>query len=220
MATVYVPERAGPLLRSRHDEKDRLLDELFGPEDSGGPGVFDLVLILGGAGLLTWGVFANATGLDITGGILVLLGLVLPLRALVKRRRRRRPPGRPLDVSDPLIARFAAAYDSIFASDSPARAIVAPVTHLAAVEVVTLLVGAPPGGPAQRAYVSERVDLLEAVVCQLRDGSGALGDASAWMDQREAEALGRLELESSTQSSVHALRRLTQGESADGRSAD
>ncbi len=211
----YVPETVGPLLQSRRDQKDQLLDEMFGPADEGGPGAFDAALIAVGAGLLLWGVIAGIGLLDVLGGIALLLGLVLPARALLRRRRRRRVPGRPLDVSDPLIARFAAAYDAIFRSDNPARVIVTPVTHLAAVEVATLLAGAPPGGPAQRAYVGERVELLETVGCQLSDHSGALGLTSASMDKREAEALGRLELESSTQSSVHALRRLTQGESAD-----
>lgn len=120
------------------------------------------------------------------------------------------------------MARLAAAYDIVFDGHDSARLMVQPVSHLAAVEVATLLEGRPPGGPAQRTYVVERVQQLESLARQLLDERGTLFravDTAVGGDAREAQALGRLELESATTSSLDALRRFT-GDDSDDRPAD
>jgi hypothetical protein len=212
VATRFVPERTGPLLRSKRADDDELLEEIFGPDESGGPGAFDMVLIAAGAGLLIWGLLAGLVALDVFGGIALLLGLVLPMRSLASRRKQRRQPGLPLDAGDPLVSRLVAASDQIFADTSPAHVVAQPVTHLAAVEVATLLKGQPPGGPAQSAYVSERVELLERLAKRLNEQPELLAPPD---DPREAEALGLLELQSGqnpSHSSLEVLRRLTRGD--------
>ncbi len=211
----YVPPEPGPLLRSRRDEDDAVLDDLFGPPDDDGPGAFDIALVAAGIGLLVGGLVADLTGLVVLGALVLLLGLVLPLRSVLRRRGlRSRAPGLPLAGDDNVLDRFTAAYDAIYASGRPAAAVARPVVHLAAVEVATLLDGEPIGGPAQRAYVIQRVELLERVRAQLE--AGRLGSLDTALDPREAQALGRLELESATHSSLEALQRLTHREEPPG----
>jgi hypothetical protein len=208
----YVPERPGPLLRSRRDEDEQVLDDLFGPADPNGPGAFDVLLVVAGLGLLVGGIVAGQPVLDVFGAIALLLGLVLPLRTLARRRaagRTERRPGLPLDTTDPLVGRLVTAYDDVFASDAASAVAACPAVHLAAVEVATLLAGGTVGGPAQHAYVSQRVELIERVQAQL--ASGQLEGVET-TDPREAEALGRLELELSTHSSLEALQRLTRSQ--------
>lgn len=62
--------------------------------DSGGPSAFDAGLMAVGTALLAWGLAAAEVALSALGGLVLFLGLVLPLRWLVRYFVRRRRAGR------------------------------------------------------------------------------------------------------------------------------
>src|SRR4051794_19423388 len=96
--TLVVPRAPGPLVDPdpQPDERpaeglDELIDDLFGPDDSAAAGLLDVALVVGGLALIVWSlVDLHSDALVVLGGILVLLGVVLPTRNLWRRWQRRR----------------------------------------------------------------------------------------------------------------------------------
>ena len=180
---VVVPRRPGPLRdldaagAASHDDLDELIDEVFGPAPQDRPGIFDIVLVVGGIILFAWGLATSAaTIVLLAAGAAVILGLALPLRSLVRTARRRGTDrrwrralgtGYPLDVSHPATAALAHAYEaSLAALALPGVELGEPATepaHLALVEVATLLAGVPPVGVAQVEYVDKRTQAIRRV---------------------------------------------------------
>jgi hypothetical protein len=184
---VVVPERAGPLIgldtgARTPDEIDELVDELFGPDDDGGPSWFDGALIGGGGLVLGIAFVIDVTWLVVVGAIMIVLGLMLPVRALWRSREARRDERRrasilaegvPLRVSDAELARLAHAYAMLGAlgadrTDDLGRRSY-QLGHAAVLEVATLLHGAPVTSDAERAYVEKRIIALEGITRVLRE---------------------------------------------------
>lgn len=190
---VVVPHRPGPLIsletsRSQrgHDDLDELVDSLF-PKVEEGPGWFDAILAIGGAGLLVWAWIGTAPGIVTVVGVAALaLGCILPIRsawrrAHQQRERRRREgllqQGVPLDVSTPGTAALVDEYEMLLGLatgpghgrgfDDPAIS----AAHSALLEVASLLKGRAPSSERQVDYVDKRTAALAALVVALRDSS-------------------------------------------------
>jgi hypothetical protein len=205
---IVVPWAPAPPIRltrtNERDEIDELLDDLFGPDDDGGPGWFDAALLAVGVGSVT-AVAAGAlgTGWLWLGVPALLLGLVLPLRSAwrsMQRRRARRAMdqklgrGLPIDAADPDVARLLAAYESLRAA--AAEPAVSPVdesavvaAHDALLEAASLLRGAPPVGPAERDYVRRRSEAITELAQTMQRHSAAVAAEQA----QEAEAAKELD---------------------------
>ena len=187
---VVVPRAQGPLrdpgshTEASADDLDQLIDEVFGPPPGDRPGVFDVVLVVGGLLLLSWGLAANAgTVTVLVGGTAMILGLALPLRSLVRAVRRRDAQrrwsralgtGYALDAGHPATAALVEAYERLLAATAlPGVEVddqaIEPA-HAALVEVATLLDGSPPVGPAQVEYVEKRARAIASVADELERG--------------------------------------------------
>jgi hypothetical protein len=216
ISMVIVPRRPGPLLEMRaqtprqNDDLDGLLDELFGEPTREGPGLFDVGLIATGTALaVAAGLMHLAAWLAITGGGLIVLGLVLPVRALWQRASRYRAKrrldallqqGMALDTADPATEQLAATYRQVTGlcpqADGPGGDAL-DAAHLAMVEVAGVLRGRPPQGAAEREYTLARVDALQELARALSGAAAppaerAEDDESAVRDAAVA-AITRLE---------------------------
>ncbi len=168
---VTVPRRPGRLrVAGGRDELDEVLDDVLGPAPEGGAGLTDALLVAAGAGLLAAGPLWDAPpAIAVAGAVLLLLGLALPARALL--RRRHRPERAVLVVADPHVGRLVTAHDRVVAlvgtapSDLAAEAL--STAHLAVVEVSSLLQGRRPAGPAERDYCDARSTALDALAAVL-----------------------------------------------------
>ena len=203
------------------DELDEAIDDLFGPTTDERPGRFDAALIAGGLALAGWAMFADGGSLAMGSGvILLLLGIALPARAIIRlirhrgvdlERRRAASAGYPLDASSPTIVALVEAYEALLTAaagshvdDNTTDGLDA--AHLALVEVATLLDGAAPIVPAEVTYVDRRTqairDLTADVIAarRARTADEAADDAFL-IDDRNARttalAGARDELESS-----------------------
>lgn len=197
---VVVPRQPGAITPLRagepgpRDDLDVLVDDVFGPSTDERPGVFDLLLLGGGAALLAWALLSGAAAWIVVVAIVaIVLGMALPARSLVRRYRaaaaarqvraaERR--GYVLDVtSEPTLALVRANEDLAAAAALPGsvysgRALDA--AHLAVVEVATLLKGAPPDGPVQEEYVARRTAAIEGLTREL------LVAHQRWLEERAA----------------------------------
>jgi hypothetical protein len=224
---VIVPRTPGPLrilglIDARPtDELDEAIDDLFGPTTDERPGRFDAALIAGGLALGGWAMFADGGGLAMASGvILLLLGIALPARAIIRfiryrgvdlERRRAASAGYPLDASSPTTVALVEAYEALFTAaagphvdDDTTDGLDA--AHLALVEVATLLGGAAPIVPAEVAYVDRRTRAIRELTADIiatrraRTAEEAADDAFL-IDARRARttalAGARDELESS-----------------------
>jgi hypothetical protein len=100
---VVVPRTPGPLRvlddagAAKGDELDVMIDEVFGPSTDEGPGLFDVVLVVGGLALVAWSWLSGGAGpWFIIGITAIVLGIALPARSIVRATRepRTRPSGR------------------------------------------------------------------------------------------------------------------------------
>lgn len=176
-AWVVVPRSPGPLLAApgavaERDDVDDLLDDLFGEQSLDRPGTADVVLVLlGAAGLVAGLAGWLPTGVAVLGGLLLTLGLVLPLTSLWQALGRRRQAksvaqlmgsGVLLATDHPLTAELVGAYRRILTrldpDPEPSEALSA--AHLALVEVAGLLHGRPPYGQAEEEYVARRAQAV------------------------------------------------------------
>lgn len=173
---VTVPPRPGRLraVSRGRDGLDDVLDEVLGPVPDGGPGVTDALLLAAGAAALLAVPLAGAPPVaGVAGAALVLLGLALPARGLLQRRRGR---GVVLAASDPDVGRLVTAHDRVAdlvaAEPSDLAREALSTAHLAVVEVAALLGGRPPAGPDERAYCTARSSALERLAEALvREGA-------------------------------------------------
>lgn len=203
-----VPWAPGPLVRLEpgraRDEFDELLDDLFGPDDDGGPGWFDVALLATGVACVA-AVVAGVIG----SGFLWLglpslgLGSVLPARAVWRAGHRRRTHrarhqklgrGLPIDPSDSDVAALIEAYEDLLAAT--ARPAAPPVdesavaaAHTALLEAASLLRWAPPAGPAEREYVRRRTKAIGDLV----DALERHDDETAAAQAKAADAANELE---------------------------
>jgi hypothetical protein len=202
---VVVPWTPGRVIRvgaqSRSDV-DAALDDLFGPPDTRGPNVFDVVLVVAG-------VASIAGGWGLVGGGLVLLGVTLPLRWVgerlqraVRRRRYTRllAKGQPLAVGHPATAALVAAYDTLLetvaALGEPARTDAVAAGHRAVVECASLLGGRAPATADESAYVARRTDAIRSAVAALSSGAGRDERVAAVRAREEVDAVtGRTSLD-------------------------
>jgi hypothetical protein len=202
---VVVPTSPGPLVRPSsterrpHDELDAAIDELL-PDVAEGPGWFDAVLAVVGAGMVAWALGVGNGALLACGVIVLGLGLVLPARAAWRRaadlRSRRahaslQAGGTVIDTSTGPTQRLVAAHDAVRAGlgqvavEPDLAGTVLAAAHDALLEVAVLLQGRPPATAREVAYVEERTTALLAVGEDLRSmaraaagpGSGDDGDA-------------------------------------------
>lgn len=202
---VVVPKRPGALLVApgevaERDDVDEFLDDLFGEPTSNRPGTADVVLVVaGGAGVLAGLVGWLPGGVAVLGGLLLALGLVLPLSAFGRALGRRRQAqevtqlmgtGTLLATSHPLTAELVDGYRRVYAHLDPgpepaAEALTA--AHLALLEVAGLLRGRPPYGQAEEEYVARRAEAVTALAADL--------DAARTAAAAQAIAQGPLEEE-------------------------
>ena len=184
---VLVPRSAGPLrpLDSRRgkagDDLDVLIDEVFGPSTDEGPGVFDVVLVVGGIVLVAWSWLIGGSGPWIAIGVgMIVLGVALPARSALRAARARRiarreeralSTGLALDVSDPSVGTLAGSYDAlVHAAGLPGVANGGEVIgagHAAVLEVASLLGGRAPLTDEERAYVDRRTLAIRDLTAQL-----------------------------------------------------
>ena len=230
---AVVPRQPGPLRdiagRGVGDDLDLAINELFGETTDEGPGLFDVALLVAGAGLVAWSIATDAQGLAFPlGVVLAILGLALPARSVVRAGqrgtrkrtfRRASRDGYVLDVSDPLTASLAGAYGRVvvWVDGQPERAARATLeaAHLAMVEVATLLDGRRPTAPAEIRYVERRRDALRdtaaALVFAARRPT-TLGSALAGQDRARqtdrAEALARAREELAAGSGIGSIDQL------------
>ena len=190
--TVVIPRTPGPLRplgEGEHagDELDELIDEVFGPTTAEGPGVFDVVLVIVGAGLIAWSFVSGGAGPWFAIGVgLIILGVALPARTLLRaagaRRAARRDnrilrAGTALDISDPVVGALAGSYDTlVHAAQLPGVSVGAASVeagHAALLEVASLLGGRPPLNDEERAYIERRTGAIRDLAGQLMKTSRA-----------------------------------------------
>ena len=170
--TSIVPWAPGPVVRTPPpSDVDVVLDELFGPPDDGGPGWFDVVLVMAGVALLV-------RGHVVWGAVALALGLALPARSVarrVRRRWRRRRyeallvSGSPLasgGLTDSLVAAYEALRSAAVAHGAAGDEAVA-AGHRAVVECASMLGGRVPSTSEEAAYVDRRVSALRAATAAL-----------------------------------------------------
>jgi hypothetical protein len=230
---LVVPQQPGPLVvpeasEAGRSELDDLMDELFGPDVEGGPGRFDVALLIGGLILVAAGMFWFASSAVVVVGVVaMLLGAILPVRtgwrALNARRaaRRRRAAfagGLPLNVGHPLTRSIADSYEQLLreieATQLSVKVEAGTAAHAAVVEVATLLRGATPTKDDE-AYVQKRLDGISALAAVIQDagaddarGHQELARADAELE-RSARVEAGAELEALGLSAVNDLETLT-----------
>lgn len=170
---VVVPRRPGALLVApgevaERDDVDEFLDDLFGEPSLDRPGTADVVLVALGAGGLVAGLVWLPSGVAVLGGLLLALGLVLPLSSLWRalgRRRQAKSVARLMDsgillaTDHALTAELVDGYRRVLGHLDPGPAPPSEAlsaAHLALLEVAGLLHGRPPYGPAEEEYVARR----------------------------------------------------------------
>jgi hypothetical protein len=222
---LVVPRSPGPLLElapslAQRDDLDELLDDLFGEPLTDGPGVADVALVVLGFLGVALGVTGRlGTWACVAGAIAVVLGLVLPVRALAAGVRRRRDArgvaatlgsGTPLDASDERVVALVRAYSALLAEtdlDGPSRGDARDLAHQTVLEVATLLRGRPPQGEAEREFVRSRTHSLLGLTADLaraRQDSGPLDAA--------VEAVERLDEVNGSVQRIEAMRVALRGE--------
>jgi hypothetical protein len=183
---VVVPRQPGQLAPlgggdRPKDELDELVDDMFGESTDEGPGIFDLVLLGLGAAITVWSFVSDAgTGWTALGVVLIVLGLALPARSVLRayrsrsaRRKRRRATERGylLDTSAPSTGTLVDAYERLSevadGSASPLARQTVMAAHGALVEVATLLDGTPPVTDAEVAYVEKRAVAIRDTTARL-----------------------------------------------------
>jgi hypothetical protein len=189
---VVVPRTPGPLRPLGRDERqgdeiDEIIDEAFGPTTDERPGMFDIVLVLGGGALIAWSFLSGGAGPWFAIGlILLILGIALPARSLVRAAGARRTArlehrqlraGVALDISDPVVGALAGSYDAlVHASQLPGVSVgqgSVEAGHAAVMEVASLLGGRPPLTDEERAYVERRTRAIRDLAAQLMKASRA-----------------------------------------------
>jgi hypothetical protein len=195
-SVVVVPRAPGPLRRigadERTDELDELIDEVFGPTTSEGPGLFDVALVAAGVGLVAWSFISGGSGpWFVVGVFLVILGVALPARSLLRvarsrrqsrRKRRVLGSGSALDVSSPVVGALAGSYDALLHAATlpgvPMGDAAREAGHAAMLEVASLLGGRPPLNDEERDYVERRTKAIRDLASQL------LRTSRAWQRER------------------------------------
>ena len=151
---LVVPWTPGALVplnadrRPDRDKLDELLDEVFGEPTREGPGAFDVVLLIGGAGIVVATEVAGlSNGLLALGSGAIGLGLILPIRDLWQRLVRRRAgrrlqtsltQGLPLNTDHPATQALVTAYHQVSGASGATTAFgleALEVAHLAMIEV-------------------------------------------------------------------------------------
>lgn len=198
--TLVVPRDPGPLRdlsrleHPRHDV-DAAIDEMFGTSMER-PGVFDVVLLALGVGLIGWAwLVPGSTLLLILGVGAVLLAAALPghvaLVAVSARRadRRRRVAigqGYPLDAGAPGTAELVDAYAELLQATNVGGPLPVELArdagHLAVVECALLLEGRAPLVPEEMRYVARRTQAIRDLSADL------LGAHRDWLERRAADA--------------------------------
>jgi hypothetical protein len=248
---VVVPRTPGPLRvlddagAARGDDLDMMIDEVFGPSTDEGPGLFDVVLVVGGIALVVTSWLTGGTGpWFVIGVIAIVLGVALPARSLVRatreqrivrRQRRVLRTGHALDASDPTVGALVGSYDSLQHAATlpgvPVGSAAVEAGHAALLEVASLLDGRPPLSDEEREYVERRTKAIRDLTAQIVRGSRAWqrarmrDDADVTEGAREraaAVARAREELEVGTGvgavDELERLRtRLRDGDSDEGR---
>lgn len=215
---LVVPWTPGALVplnedrRPERDELDELLDEVFGEPTREGPGAFDVVLLIGGAGLVVATEAAGlSNGLLALGGGAIGLGLILPIRDLWQRLARRRggrrlqkslTHGLPLNTDHPATDALVTAYHQVSGNGGSTTAFgleALEAAHLAMIEVAGLLQGRRPEGSAETAYVETRTRALVDLAKVLpRMTTGNASQVAGDTEGREAGVAAVRELEALT----------------------
>ena len=216
---VIVPVEPGPIVAlgdrvDDRDEIDAVLDELFGPVDTGGPTKVDVILLAIGAAVVVAGLTRSSAALVVVGAILVLLGAVLPVRSLWHSFHARRDHratarlselGEFLRTDDDTLAELIAAYGGVMElaaeSEPSISAEVTRIAHEAVFEVASLLDADLPETEMERAYVERRSVSLRGLAATLTERRVIDEDGP----DRGALLAAREELEALTGSAVDRL---------------
>lgn len=228
---LVVPRAPGPLVdpdpprdERPTDEVDEFFDDLFGVDDSAVAGLLDVALVGGGLALVVWSlVDVHSNGLIVLGGVLVLLGVVLPVRNLWRRWQHHRAERRRaalvkgalvLDVGHPLTRALVAAYEELASEAVAAGARASDVltaAHLALTETCALLEGRVPSTSAEEAYVERRIHAMDDLTAALRRRPRVEPDAR----YRTARLLAAEQRDARGAGSLRELRNLTEGAEKD-----
>jgi hypothetical protein len=235
---VVVPAGPGPLRRlpgaRTPDEVDELLDDLLGPADDGGPGVADAVLATGGGAAVVTGLVLSAPVVLGLGVGAVVLGSILPARALWRRTQQQRlaarrdealGTGTPLRVSPGPVADLVRAHDALFAlvavDPDAVGAEERAAAHAALADVAGVLGGGVPVTPEEARFVAERAEALGTLVARIEAEreAGRGGDADDG-DARRARLAARHEVDriegSSSADRLHRLAEQHDPDATDG----
>ena len=222
---VLVPRSPGLLIDlapavAERDDLDDVLDELFGEAPTEGPGVADIALVVVGLAGLAFGLTGLLdTWATVLGALALLLGLVLPVRALaagVSRRRAARElsaaldSGTPLDTSDERVVSLVEAYSALLAEtdlDGPSRGDSRDLAHQTVLEVATLLRGRRPEGEAEGGFVRSRTRALHGLTSDL---ARARQDSAPF--DAAVEAVDRIDEVNGSVQRIEALRESLRGE--------
>jgi hypothetical protein len=167
--SMVVPSRPEPLRPlSRRDEIDEAVDEILGTDDAGSVGWSDAVLLVGGAISLAAGWTGHGEGWLWLGGALVLLGLVMPVRAVATRRHahhavRLARSASLLDIGHPDTAELSQAYARCIEGRATDPEL-ASAAHHAVREVASALHGRTPSTAVEIEYVRERCRALDTAL--------------------------------------------------------
>lgn len=183
---VLVPRVVGALgdvdltVDRPRDDLDALIDDVFGDPVDERPGWLDVALVAAGAALIAWMLLGGPVIGGIVGAVLLVLGLALPGRDLLRRVRGRRrtarltwllSQGMLLDVGHPATRRLADAYARLEAASRrpgvPKAEEALAAGHLAVTEAASLLHGRTPAVAAEVEYVERRAMAVEAVADEL-----------------------------------------------------
>jgi hypothetical protein len=200
---VIVPRKAGDRLVPfsdgvERDDVDDLVDELLGEDTTKGASAGDVLLLVGGAGLIGWGVAVEVAVLVVCGVVAMLLGAVLPLRSLWRRLHRKRSErllarvggeSALLNVAASSTAELAAAYEQVVAHAAPDDDAARQVAHLAVVEVATLLNARQPAGVAELEYVRRRGEALSQLAAVMAARPVRAGNEQLIAARDELDAL-------------------------------
>jgi hypothetical protein len=224
---VIVPREPGPLidpdpvaLERVPDEIDEAIDDIFGPDPGGSPGRLDVVLFAGGLGLIVWSQLSlHSTGVTVVGCVLAILGSILPIRSLWRRRNTRRvarrrgalsSKGLALNVSHPVTHDLVTAYGELLAAaalpGTPLASDAVSAAHLALTESAVLVGETGPATPGEIEYLQRRItamrDLVQGLQRYMLDAGDREDDAKL---ERNARALAGEELDATGMSSVREL---------------
>jgi hypothetical protein len=185
---VRVPDEPGPLVPYTPPASSRSAasGRRPGSSDAFPVGALDLLLLFVGAAVLVWGLAVGAPTLVlVVASVVTIVGFLLPLRKLARRRSAPAasmrladdavPPGEGsvllIDLADPTSNRLAGAYRRLLATvagrDDLVALEAAGAAHAAIGEAAALVDGRPPASLAELDQLDQRSAAMERLATLL-----------------------------------------------------